>query len=199
MSDWIEWKGGACPVDDDTKVWLKFRGGGVDCTGPLARRFYWCHDGGPSDIIAYRLAEPEKAKPTGHPHAELMAQYAEDAKTCTEPWKLWQKRVAPQDAWVNCTLHPVWTKGMEYRRRPRTIKIGDREVPEPLREAPADGTKYWVLHLLCSSPKHAISFKWTDHENDRLWLASGLVHLTAEAATAHAEALIALSAKGCDQ
>ena len=26
----------------------------------------------------------------GHIHAELMAQYAEDAKQHDEPWKLWQ-------------------------------------------------------------------------------------------------------------
>lgn len=196
MSDWIEWKGGACPVDGDAKVWLKFQGGGVDCTGPLARRFDWRHDGGLSDIIAYRLAEPEKAKPTGHPHAELMAQYAEDAKTCTEPWKLWQKRVAPQDAWVDCALHPAWTKDIEYRRRPRTIQIGDREVPEPLREAPAYGTRYWVPDLFRKTTDAANPMMWDSGKSDRLWLARGLVHLTEEAAQAHAEALIALSAKG---
>lgn len=195
MSDWIEWKGGACPVDGDTKVWLKFHGGGVDCTGPLARLFDWCHDGGPSDIIAYRLAEPEKAKPTGHPYAELMAQYAEDAKTCTEPWKLWQKRVVPQDAWVDCALHPAWTKDIEYRRRPRTIMIGDREVPEPLREEPAFMTQYWVPDVHASSPNLAVSLKWVGDKFALRWLARGLVHITEEAAIAHAEALIALSAK----
>lgn len=141
-----------------------------------------------------------RAAASGHQHARLVIEYGNELLTDAEAWRGWEYRCTdmPGSDWKQCVDHPRWNALHEYRRAPRTIRIGDREVPEPLREAPAVGTKYWVLHLLCSSPKHASSFKWTDHENDRLWLASGLVHLTAEAATAHAEALIALSAKGGD-
>lgn len=188
-----EWGGGECPVNGATEVEVWFRGG--QAKTQYAKLLRWDHRETPGDIIAYRLVRPEKAKPTGHPHAELMAQYAEDAKTHPEPWKLWQKRVVPQDAWVACALHPAWTKGIEYRRRPRTIKIGDREVPEPLREEPAFMTQYWVPDVHASSPNLAVSLKWVGDKFALRWLARGLVHLTEEAATAHAEALLAFSAR----
>jgi hypothetical protein len=57
MSAWIEWKGGECPVDPETKVRVELRDGTRD-TG-LAREFLWNHVDGRTaasrlDIIAYR-------------------------------------------------------------------------------------------------------------------------------------------------
>lgn len=196
MNDWIEWNGGACPVDGDAKVEVVLVNG--DRQALRARNCDWGHLGTGTDIIAYRLAEPEKAKPTGHPHAALMAQYAEDARETAEPWKLWQKRVVPKDAWVTCNDHPGWMQDVEYRRAPRTIKIGDREVPEPLREAPLIGTIVY-LPRLDPFPRLPDSFKWSGSPEHCKVLARGILHLTRDAAIAHAEALIALSAKGGDQ
>lgn len=76
------------------------------------------------------------------------------------------------------------------RIKTRTIRIGGRDVPEPLRVAPAKGTEYWAAVVEI----HA--FKWAGDPNDEWWLARGLIHATEEAARAHAEALIALSAQG---
>lgn len=57
MTDWIEWKGGECPVADDAIVEAKmpYKPGGVrfrragDCD--------WSHEGIDTDIIAYRVVE----------------------------------------------------------------------------------------------------------------------------------------------
>ena len=66
-----------------------------------------------------------------HIHAELMAQYAEDAKQHDEPWELWQH--GDDETWTSCTTHPGWFSDHSYRRKPRTIQIGDYEVPETLQ------------------------------------------------------------------
>ena len=63
-----------------------------------------------------------------HIHAELMAQYAEDAKQYDEPWELWQHDAS--GTWVDCVSHPSWWSHVQYRRKPRTVKISDFEVPE---------------------------------------------------------------------
>lgn len=66
MNNWIEWKGGACPVDADSLVDVRFRTG-EDDHGAEARQWSWSlsHDG--DDIIAYRLhhSEQKEAKLNG--------------------------------------------------------------------------------------------------------------------------------------
>lgn len=53
---WIEWDGGACPVDGDHLVQARLRNGRLISTN--ADDLGWRHDGNWNDIIAYRLAEP---------------------------------------------------------------------------------------------------------------------------------------------
>ena len=65
----------------------------------------------------------------GHIHAELMAQYAEDAKTHAEPWKLWQVK-ADGGVWRYCRIHPVWAYDTEYRRKPKTHIVNGVEIPD---------------------------------------------------------------------
>lgn len=67
MSDWIEWNGGECPVDEDMVVEVQFRNGNVK--PPMqAGNYKWDH-GYPgsdvifeSDIIAYRIAGPGRVE-----------------------------------------------------------------------------------------------------------------------------------------
>ena len=73
----------------------------------------------------------------GHIHADLMAQYAEDAKQYDKPWELWQH--GDGETWVRCSTHPGWHTDHFYRRKPRTVQIGDIEVPEPCKVEPEDG------------------------------------------------------------
>lgn len=55
--EWIEWKGGECPIADDARIDVKCRDGDVlrDC---LPSNLYWSHhaDGNYwGDIVAYRV------------------------------------------------------------------------------------------------------------------------------------------------
>lgn len=58
---WVEWKGGECPVSEDTGVEIRLRCG--EENGGHARGFDWGHDigsfgyEGDDDIIAYRVVQ----------------------------------------------------------------------------------------------------------------------------------------------
>ena len=54
-----------------------------------------------------------------HPHAELMAQYAEDAMETPTPWDRWQVKYR-NDArgWMDSEDVVIWSKSAEYRRKP---------------------------------------------------------------------------------
>lgn len=56
-ADWIEWKGGQCPVKPGTKIDIKMRNGDV---APTCRPAHlaWSHAMGALDIIAYRVVYP---------------------------------------------------------------------------------------------------------------------------------------------
>ena len=56
MSEWIEWKGGECPVPPETQVEVAILAGPVEGSAG-AGGFYWAHHGTLGDIIAYRIVE----------------------------------------------------------------------------------------------------------------------------------------------
>lgn len=51
--EWIEWKGGDCPVDDEQRVEVKLRNGSL--REEHAHYFIWDHWESSGDIIAYRI------------------------------------------------------------------------------------------------------------------------------------------------
>ena len=53
MSDWIEWKGGECPVDGEATVEIKCEYG--DTCIDIAKKFDWKHLNVETDIVAYRV------------------------------------------------------------------------------------------------------------------------------------------------
>lgn len=57
--EWIEWKGGERPVAREQRVETRYRKQGI-IDNDEARFFDWTHNGGASDIIAYRII-PERA------------------------------------------------------------------------------------------------------------------------------------------
>lgn len=60
--DWIEWKGGECPVDGAARVEVKYADGTPGYTIAGSLRWSWIFDvanGG--DIIAYRVVKGEPA------------------------------------------------------------------------------------------------------------------------------------------
>lgn len=130
---------------------------------------------------------------TAHIHAANMLLYAQDAAETDRPWVRWEWCRCGNKEWTAFVHdHPNWDPGYEYRRKLRTLSIGDREVPEPLRVAPAEQTQIYVVDI--SSGTNLMVFPFSrDCGSHLTWLARGLLHLTREAAAAHAQALIALS------
>ncbi len=95
--------------------------------------------------------------------------------------------------WVEAKASAM-SSSNEYRIKPRTIKIGDIEVPEPITKHPDE----MVTHVYVASP--AASGFYDEMELDQskesyVFAERGICHKTKDAAIAHARALIALTAK----
>jgi hypothetical protein len=55
---WIEWAGGECPVDPDTKVQTQYRNGRLGFPKPARSKaidWHHAHDGSGWDLVAYRV------------------------------------------------------------------------------------------------------------------------------------------------
>ena len=78
-----------------------------------------------------------------------------------------------------------------WRIAPKTIKIGDFEVPEPCREPLKAGQEFWAVNPFSGPQK----FDWDGSKDDYHALDSGFVHLTKEAARQHYEAIKSLLVK----
>ncbi|QAB41244.1 hypothetical protein EHF38_13270 [Acinetobacter baumannii] len=79
----------------------------------------------------------------------------------------------------------------EFQLKPRTIFIGEFEVPEPLKEAPAKGST-------CSYPSPTVElgvqqFKWNGSKGQLRMLQHGQVHSSSDNAFAHCCAIIKVS------
>lgn len=64
MSEWIEWNGGECPVQETDQFEFIYRGGRkvkVQCAG---NRYRWKHLGAHHDIVAYRIITNPDSAPT---------------------------------------------------------------------------------------------------------------------------------------
>lgn len=74
---------------------------------------------------------------------------------------------------------------------PRTIRIGEFDVPEPLREVPSDGTPLFFADPTITSC--AANWTWDSRLVDESLLHRGLLHTTIDDAIIHAKALISLT------
>ena len=93
--------------------------------------------------------------------------------------------------WCVFTSEPAWIENWIYELVPRTIRIGDIDVPEPVREALPLQTK--CFYPMINHYDACDSFTWQGDKFDKMLLSRGLIHLTKEAAIAHAKALIIIS------
>ena len=125
-----------------------------------------------------------------HPHAASMLLYAQDAAETDKPWERWEYK-AGVTGFEGCLEHPEWNADFKYRRKLKTITVNGIEVPEPAREAPKMGEKFFLINLASSTLVD--DYWWSNHPFDNQWLSKGLVHLTEEAALAHSKALLAPS------
>jgi len=124
---------------------------------------------------------------TGHEHAALMAQYAQDAAETDKPWERWECDGGCL-VWTACIGPLLWMPETRYRRKAKTININGHEVPEPLRVAPPVGDAYYV-----TSTEGSFWSVWNGCHHDQRRLSSGLVHATHEAAEIHRKALLSFT------
>lgn len=125
-------------------------------------------------------------------HAALAAIYAQQMAEMDEPWKLWQFRnTLASDNWNNIYGCPDWDERLEYRQIPKTIKIGNFDIPEPMREKPEIGSEYF--YVSCSSPSGIRAEFWHDSETDNRILDRRICHLTRDNCILHARALFSFS------
>jgi hypothetical protein len=124
-----------------------------------------------------------------HKHSEILHAYA-DGKTIQmrsikeyDDNEWWE----PSDIleFINDDQH-------EFRVKPSIIIINGIEVPEPLRDAPPKGTLYFVPDS--KDPKGLFFPSWWDgSEDDFARLEAGVVHLSKENASIHAEAFFSFT------
>ncbi|MDM1282372.1 hypothetical protein HXZ60_01995 [Acinetobacter towneri] len=79
----------------------------------------------------------------------------------------------------------------EFRIAIVFMAIGEMQVAEAVKEAPAKGIQCFTPSLL--TEELSKGFKWKNSANDLVLLNRGLVHLVQEHAETHAKALIAVS------
>ena len=132
--------------------------------------------------------------PKAHPHAGLMMKYAEIAQTTDKPWEHFEVRQNDSYVWEAIYVPIPFYDNMEYRLKPeppKTIRIGEYDVPEPVREPLEDDKEYWGVDPMAE--ELAWKYKWHNALFCNLRLRRGLIHLTKEAAVIHAKALLSLT------
>lgn len=137
---------------------------------------------------------------TAHKHAALMMQYAQDAAETDRPWERWeysdtstlnQHGEKIRDDWYDCGDNPSWHPNVQYRRKPEIIKVGRHEFPKPITSELVTGLTYFFVKIgkTCFEVGESI---WKGTGQDQMRLESKRVHLTREAAQAHADVLNAI-------
>lgn len=118
-----------------------------------------------------------------HKHYSLIMQWAGD--TTQQVW--WKTSTG----WLKIDK-PSWVEDFDYyigdEPPKRKIMIGDVEIDAPEITPP----KEYYVPMITEMRLH-VKYVWNGDTHDLLWLKRGLIHLTAEAAIAHAEALINIS------
>lgn len=94
------------------------------------------------------------------------------------------------DEWYDCMAPTAFVDGLKYRVKPKTILVNGFEVPEPMREAPKNGNKYFTHSLMAK--EFNCGATWENDGVDVRMLERGLCHTTKEAAIAHAKAMLGI-------
>ena len=129
---------------------------------------------------------------TAHPNAHILAQLAEIAKTDPEPW--WRLEV--QDVhgnWVQCGSQiTLLNPNVILRIKPATVNIGGVVLAGPLREAPEDGTRCWLLFDNTAAPDAPVLFAKGVPVSIK-WLNDGRLFASKEARDKYQDALVKLA------
>lgn len=81
----------------------------------------------------------------------------------------------------------------EYRVKPKTIRIGEYDVPEPLRDRPMNGES---VYLVCTDRAIPVKLQWYPSEYALHLLDSGILHREHAGAALHLKALLSLTKVG---
>ncbi|WP_141557306.1 hypothetical protein [Xenorhabdus cabanillasii] len=132
---------------------------------------------------------------TKHIHAELLTEYARISHATNEPWTHFQTRRLGDKEWHNCRGPVEFWFDQEYRLKPKTIRIGGFDVPEPERIPLETGTDYYHVGSSALYLGGAVLSHWENSGIDNARLYAGLIHLDCKSAELHAKALISLTQK----
>jgi hypothetical protein len=150
----------------------------------------------PVNIITAKIPYLKRITMPKHIHADLMATYAQIAQTNNEPWRYFQYRLNSNSEWFNCFKPIGFFFERDYRLKPKTIRIGEYDVPEPVREPLKQGAHYYMPQLIDHYEAEIYLYeedKWDNVGIDYRRLNKGLIHLDRESAELHAQALISLT------
>ena len=121
-------------------------------------------------------------------------------------WKKWCEETAPvmeaagrgefvqvqgrDGAWLDRVREDGFCYGLKYRIKQRTIRIGEHDVPEPMREAPEVGSVFYVVN---TADKQPLEMTWYGEEYDFYILSAGMIHANKRDAAHHMLALRSIS------
>ncbi|MGJ0636813.1 hypothetical protein [Xenorhabdus bovienii] len=129
-----------------------------------------------------------------HVHADLMMEHAKLAQETDRPWEYFQYWDNYLKIWMPVDKPIAFYCNTNYRLKPRTIRIGSVDVPEPVREPLGSEQEYYYPFISDDDGLYRSTEWWGDsYDNARLY--RGLIHLDCESAEIHAKALISLTAK----
>lgn len=128
---------------------------------------------------------------TAYKHADLMLLYAKDAAETDTPWERWEWRDKSDAEFLTCWQHPSWNLNYTYRRKPQVIRVGRHEFPKPITRELNGGTDYFYVRV-GDTCFEVDSDNWIGCDYDLMRFASRRIHLTKEAAQAHAAVLNAV-------
>lgn len=126
---------------------------------------------------------------TEHKYAQMWRWLA-DGETIIGSFKGSTESIFPENFSSASLAHAAAGEdGWEFRLKPRTITVNGREVQAGESEWPENRSEYWFPSFHQS--EMVDSARWdTADEMDRQLFERGLVHLTKEAAIAHAKAML---------
>lgn len=129
-----------------------------------------------------------------HVHADLMALYAIDAKTTSEPWKLWELRPIGYLKWKECNRNPTWCRNMEYRQKPKTHIVNGVEIPELRVNVLNENEKFYLVNITSEKYYGVVEYLKSNKNLFDLWIERGLVYENSiegkNACIMHSKALI---------
>lgn len=116
-------------------------------------------------------------------------EYAHDAQETDSPWVRWYYQPDGDGRWHDCFCEPSFASTVKYRRKPKTIRIGEHDVPEPMRVAPPVGDNYWFITDLHKLPLNTF---WDGDSTDHDRLSMNICFSTREGAEKAIEAIRSL-------